>query len=260
MSMTVRRTGTLACALALLAALPAGAAAAQGEQAAGKRAPASVRVADCSISERESDSSASFEGRMRIVPGAVRMAMRFTLLERFGNERLHPVRVPELNAWRRSEPGVRVFAYTQRIRALDTGGTYRARVEFRWYGRDGRVIRSARKVTRPCREEGELANLRIADVRARPGLTPGTVSYAVVVENAGAVAAEGIDVRLRVDGATLDAGRIQTLGAGETDTVRFSGPDCRRRLRVDADPADSVHETNEYDNARIVVCRALGPP
>jgi hypothetical protein len=250
-SVSPRLTGTLLCALALCLALPAAAPAA--------KSPARVKLVDCEVSASPSQSVASFEGRMRAVAGTARMSMRFTLLERFGTPGFEPVKVPDLATWRTSKAGVEVFSYTQRVRALERGGDYRMRVEFRWQDARGRTIRSMRRSSALCGRPGPLPQLQISDVRARPGATSGTAEYAVDVSNLGDLEAEDVPVLLVVDGAALDVREIDSLRAGETATVRFSGPPCVHRLRAEVDPEDEINESNEDDNRRIVRCSEPDP-
>src|SRR5437763_1620486 len=75
------------------------------------------------------DRSATFLGRMGAVPGATRMAMRFQLFEKLGRTGgWDKVDVPALRQWRRALPGVKSFAYRQRVDGLHAGGAYRTRV------------------------------------------------------------------------------------------------------------------------------------
>jgi hypothetical protein len=242
-----RTTGTLLCALALSLGLPASAPAA-------KPPPVGVKLVDCKVSAEPSQSLAGFEGRMRALPGADRMSMRFTLLERFGAPRFEAVKVPELDVWRTSKAGVRRFSYTQRVRALERGGEYRMRVQFRWHDERGRTIHSERRRSGPCGRPGPLAQLQVTAVRARLGATAGTAEYAVDVTNSGDLDAENVPVLLVVDGAALDVREIQSLEAGETATVRFSGPPCTHQLRAEVDPEDRIHESDEGDNRRVSPC------
>ena len=193
---------------------------------------------------------------MRALPGANRMQMRFTLEERFGSERYEPLKVRELTEWRESELGVEAFTYTQRIRALQPGGLYRVRVDFRWLMK-GRVVEQARRRSPACGKPGPLPNLRIGDVRARFGSAPGTIEYDVDVLNTGSATAEDIPVAFAVDGATLDERSISELKPGETETVSFSGPPCGQRVRAEVDPDEEIHESNDDDNVRGVACASF---
>ena len=64
----------------LTAALTTAALVAAASAAGAGAPPASVRLASCSVAEH----SAAFYARMKLVDGANRMALRFTLLERTG--------------------------------------------------------------------------------------------------------------------------------------------------------------------------------
>jgi subtilase family serine protease len=58
-----------------------------------------------------------------------------------------------------------------------------------------------------------------------------------------------------VDGEVVDeVEKIEVLQPGETRTVNFSGPVCRRRLRVVVDPKQLIAESREQDNARAPTC------
>jgi hypothetical protein len=212
----------------------------------------SAKVVDCKSSDAASR-SATFLGRMRALPSTDRMAMRFTLLERFGDEKLQTVDFPELRAWRFSKSGVRDFRFKQTVTALQGGGEYRTRVEFRWLDADGNLQRKAQRTSGPCRQQGQLPNLRAAAPSAAAG-PEGTAVYLVPVRNDGKAAAQDVAVELYVDGAATNVGHIDSVAPGETREVRFTGPACKRGLRVVVDPADSVKERVEADNVTVSPC------
>jgi hypothetical protein len=213
----------------------------------------SAKVLECKPGDTGDARSATFLGRMRSVPSTDRMAMRFTLLERFGDEKLHPVDFPELRAWRFSKPGVRDFRFKQTVTALQGGGEYRTRVEFRWLDADGNLQRKAVRTSNACRQPGELPNLRPAVPTAAAG-PEGTAVYVVPVRNDGKAAAQDVAVELYVDGAATNVGHIDSVAPGETREVRFTGPACKRGLRVVVDPSDSVKERLEADNVLVSPC------
>jgi CARDB len=248
MAMSLRSRGTLFCALALVCALPTAAAAA---------ATPSAKVADCQVADSADDSFAVFEGRMRAAAGTANMAMRFTLEERFAGPDFETVKVPDLAVWRKAQAGVRTFTYKQRVRGLERGGEYRVRIDFRWTGAKGKVLRNARRHSGVCGNTGPLPNLRILAIGARPGGASGTWDYNVDVTNSGNLTAEKVPVDLRVDSATLDQREIRALAPGETATVRFSGPACIDRVRAKVDPQQAIHESNEDDNGLSLRCSAL---
>ena len=221
--------------------------------AASKPKTTSVRVGECKSSDAAETRSATFLGRMRAIRGADSMLMRFTLLERFGDERLHIVKSPELRAWRASKPGVREFRFRQTVTALQGGGQYRMRVDFRWLDADGNLIRKARSLSSPCDQPGDLPNLRIGAISSQTG-PGGTSVYFVPVQNNGQVKTGDFAVELFVDGAAADVAHIESLAPGETREVRISGPTCERGLRAVADPGDSVKERFESDNTLRAPC------
>lgn len=213
----------------------------------------SAKVLECTGTDAGGPRTATFLGRMRAVPGTGRMAMRFTLLERFGDEKLHAVEFPPLRAWRFSKPGVKDFRFKQTVTALQGGGEYRMRIEYRWLDVDGNLRRKAERTTGPCHQQGALANLRSGAPTVAPG-PGGTAVYVVPVTNDGRSVAQDVAVELFVDGAATNVGHIDSVAPGETREVRFSGPMCKRVLRVVVDPADAVKERLEADNVTVVRC------
>lgn len=232
----------LACALALGA----------GTAQSGHKTP-SAKVLECKSGDVGETRSATFLGRMRATAGTDRMAMRFTLLERFGDEKLHPVDFPELRVWRFSKPGVRDFRFKQTVTALQGGGDYRMRVEFRWLDADGNLLRKAQRLSGVCRQQGVLANLRAGEPTAAAG-AEGTSVYTVPVRNDGKAPAQDVAVELFVDGAATNVGHITSIAPGETREVNFTGPACKRGLRTVVDPKDAIKERSESDNVTTVRC------
>jgi CARDB len=245
----------LACAaaVALAGAVPAPASAAVAEGPV-KALPATVRVLSCSRDEQ----SAVFYARMRSVPGSVRLALRFRLLGRAGGADFSPVAAPGLGRWRRSKPGVAAFGFRQAVRGLSPGASYRMEVDYRWYGRGGRVVRRAGRRSAVCRQVAPLPNLRAELLSAQPyERRPDVLSYLVRVANGGAAPALAVPVRLLVDGASVDTRLIARLARGESVTLAFPGPPCLDVTGVDVDPDNVVPELLETDNVDVVACAAL---
>jgi CARDB len=216
----------------------------------------SAKMLECRSSDSADSRSAIFLGRMRAIPGTDRMLMRFTLRERFGDEKLHSVTVPELRAWRSAKPGIKDFRYKQTVTGLQGGGEYRVTVDFRWLDADGNLLRKARRQSGVCRQEGELANLKIGLPSALPG-PEGTAVYFVRVVNDGKAVARDVAVELFVDGAATNVSHIDSVAPGETREARFTGPACKRNLRMVVDPGDSIKERLESDNVSLVRCPTL---
>jgi hypothetical protein len=216
---------------------------------------ASVKVTDCRSADEGESRSASFQGRVRAIRGSTRMGMRFTLLERFGDERRHVVAFPELRAWHWSRSGIRDFRYKQTVTGLQGGGEYRMRVDYRWYDGEGNLLRKARRNSNTCRQPGELANLRPGLPTAGPGPS-GTAVYVVPVQNRGRATAKDVEVDFSVDGAATNVGHIDEIGPGEREEVRITGPVCEGGVRVVVDPSDTIKERRERDNVLKTGCPA----
>jgi hypothetical protein len=213
----------------------------------------SVKVAECRTGKTPEMRLATFEGRMRTIKGAVRMAMRFELLEHTPGSEPRAVAAPGLDEWRKSRVGVKDFTYAQTIKGLPSGATYSTAVQFRWYSVKGKVLRKLERRSGTCVQDGDLPNLVLGAVRFAPGATPKTAVYTVSVGNTGQGVAKNVAVSLIADGKLLDTETISELKAGEYKTVKFNGPHCSR-LRAIADPQLVVPETVEEDNQLRARC------
>ena len=238
------RRALLIAALAA-AALPAAAAAAP--------APASVRLVECSIDQH----SAAFYARMQQVPGATRMAMRFTLLQETGADAVTRVKVPGLRRWRFSKPGVKAFGYRQGFRNLPENASHRVRVDFRWYDSNGEELARARRRSPRCRQFVALPNLVARITAILPTGVAGVVRYEAIVRNSGKADARAVDVRLTVDGTVVDTVRLASLAVGEQRSVAIRGPQCQRVVKLEADPEKAIAESSDDDNVFELSCLAL---
>ena len=237
------RRALLSAALAT-AALPAAAGAAP--------LPASVKVTACSVETHE----AAFSARMQQVPGATRMALRFTLLQQTGPHSIRRVKVPGLRRWRYSKPGVEAFRYRQGFRNLPENASHRVVVHFRWLAADGTVIQRTRRRSARCRQFVRLPNL-VAKLQALIPTMPGVVRYQALVRNTGRASASSVPVRLTVDGKVVDTVTIASLAPGEKRSIVIRGPECHQVVRLEADPDKSIAESSDLDNAHELSCTAL---
>lgn len=215
--------------------------------------PASVKLAKCSVEEHE----AAFYARMQQVPGASRMALRFTLLEETGGNGFTRVKVPGLRRWRSSKPGVRAFGYRQNFRNLPENATHRVSVDYRWYAQDGTEVARAKRRSARCRQFVELPNLLATIAAILPTGAKGVVRYRAVVSNTGKAAARGVQVRLTVDGDVVDTVTLASLAPGEQRTVAIRGPECNRLVKLEADPEQAIAESSDLDNVHELTCAAL---
>ena len=239
-------------ALIITAALAAAALAAAAS-AAPASLPVSVKLVRCSVEDHE----AAFYGRMHQVPGASRMAMRFTLLEETGGDSSGRLRVPGLRRWHSSKPGVSVFGYRQGFRSLPENASHRVRVDFRWFADDGSLVERAKRRSARCRQFVELPNLVTRLTGVTPTKVDGVVRYDALVTNSGKAAASNVPVRLTVDGNVVDTVTIASLVAGEQRSLAIRGPECRRVVRLEADPEKSIAESSDADNASELTCASL---
>jgi hypothetical protein len=240
-----RALTTAALTVAAALALPATAGAAP--------APASVKLVKCSIQEHE----AAFYARMRQVPGASRMALRFTLLEETGGDEARRVRVPGLRRWRSSRTGVKAFGYRQRFRNLPENAAHRVRVHYRWYADDGTEVARATRRSGRCRQFAELPNLVARIVAVLPTKVDGVVRYRATVRNTGKAAASDVPVRLTVDGRIVDTVTLASLDPGEQRSIAIRGPECTSLAKLEADPEQAIAESSDVDNVDELGCSAL---
>lgn len=217
-----------------------------------------LEVRSCETGDSAKQRSATFYARMDAVKGTRRMAMRFTLINRAGDGQPTVVNDPSLSHWRKSRRRVGRFGYAQSVEGLEPGGVYAMRVRFRWLDSRGKVIRTAKRTSRSCRQQGELPNLSVTGVSALPGKASGTEVYSVDVTNSGRGDAHGVNLNLFVDGAAADSYLLSEVKAGETLTVQFTAPSCKSAVRGVVDKGNKVNETNEDDNALRSRCPALG--
>jgi hypothetical protein len=218
-----------------------------------------LKVRACHAGQDARDRQASFFAQMHSVPGTDRMAMRFTAYVRAADGTLQPVQSGDLQQWRRSRSAVRTFGYAQTVTGLQVGGAYAATVEYRWVDAAGRTVKTLRRTSAECRQDGKLPNLAVTRIAARPGDAAGTLVYSVDVVNRGAAEARAVVVDLFVDDAGADAARVDSVRPGETVTVRVSGPVCVQRVRAVVDRQDAIHETNEDDNVLRSRCPSVTP-
>lgn len=239
----MRRLATTACLLASLAT-PVAAAAQQ-------RPPLRAALAACTTGATGGARTATFTASMPAVADAARMAIRFSLLQRMaGDAEFAVVPLPAWGRWERSLPGRTGFIYTKRVRALRAPGAYRARVRFRWFAADGRVLRRAGRLTAVCRQPDPRPNLTPGALAVAPGLAADTVTYLLTVRNAGRGGAGPFGVALVTAGMPQAPVAVGGLAAGESRVVEVPGPRCApgTTVRFALDDQGTVAESDEADD------------
>jgi len=224
--------------------------------AASKPVQASVTLADCHPSDLMPERYAAFNGQMRSVTGTKRMAMHFTLLERIGTSAggYKPVSLPDLKPWRRSKAGAHAFIYSQRVTALHDDGSYRMRVQFRWYGDNHSVLRTTTVRSRACRQPAPLPDLTVTSISSTPAPASGKRTYSLTVTNKGQGEARDVPVSLKVDGIVVGRATVDLLPGLESSVVQIAGPQCAFTVRAIANPDRLVSETDTSNDALTVPC------
>jgi hypothetical protein len=215
-----------------------------------------LTVRSCQSGDTPKQRAATFYARMYAIKRTKWMEIRFTLIDRSGGGSPTVVDDPSLRHWRKSRRGVKRFGFAQSVEGLKPGGVYAMQVRFLWRDSRGKPIRTLRRTSGNCRQQGDLPNLSITRVSARAGTASGTERYSVEVTNSGLGDAARAVVSLFVDGAAADSHRVDSIKAGETVTVHFSAPSCKSALRMVVDKGRKIKETNEDDN----VMRSSCPP
>src|SRR4051794_18062781 len=221
----MRRLVTLACLAAAACAAAPGVARAASAPQQGPRLQA--RLTSCATGATARERTAAFTASMPAIHGSARMGIRFDLLQRTpGEAEFAPVELPAWGRWERSEPGRTGFIYTKRVRALRAPGAYRARVRFRWYAADGRVLRRVQRTTKMCRQPDPRPDVRAGALSVAGGLGPATATYLLTVRNAGHGAAGPFDVVLAAGEMPQAPVRVAGLAAGESRVISLPGPAC----------------------------------
>ncbi|HKP89305.1 MAG TPA: CARDB domain-containing protein [Thermoleophilaceae bacterium] len=223
--------------------------------AASARGSAAVHLKSCQTGAEARDRQATFKAWMHEVSGTKRMAVRFELVaQKPGRSAQRVEGLDALETWHRSRKGVTRYAYSQTVKRLARGTSYRMVVRYRWYDADGDIIKRAKRTSAECVQEGDLPNLIIPAVAIT---SDGAPSYIVTVKNKGKALAENFTVTLTIDGALVDERTIERLEAGQKVFVEFNGPPCLHVLAI-ADSEETVIENNEKDNSFSSDCLAAG--
>ena len=237
--------------LLVLLALPAAARA--------QAPPLRAKLSACQSGPAAIDRTATFVGSMPAIAGTKRMWMRFDLFARVApSTDFAAVKAPKLGVWQKSAPG-RVssgFVFTQRVQGLTAPAWFRARVRFRWYGKGGRLLRSATRTSAICKQPDQRPDLRAGALDAARGPLLDQATYELDVRNDGRTAATGFDVVLTVGGAEQPPEHVAGLAPAATAAVTFVGPLCApgSTLRFELDAEDAVEESSEADDVVERAC------
>jgi hypothetical protein len=220
--------------------------------------PLRAKLASCLSGPDAGNRTAVFTGSMPSIKGTRRMLMRFDLLARGPVAAgFAPLKVPGLGVWQKSAPGrPGGFVFTQRVQALVAPGAYLAVVHFRWYGKGGKLLRSATRTSSICKQPDQRPDLRAGTLDAARGPLLDQATYDLEVRNDGHSAATGFDVVLTVGGAEQPPQHVAGIAPAATTTVTFVGPRCApgSTLRFELDAEDAVEESSEADDVVERAC------
>ena len=234
--------------LALFALAPSMALAAD----AADRPPLRARLVTCATGPAAADRYAVFTGSMPAIPGAVRMEMRFDLLQRHsGTLGYARVPLPKWGQWERTERrGIAGFIFTKRVEQLAAPAVYRAVVRFRWFDAAGHQLRSQKRVSGVCSQQDPRPDLEVGALTGSPDGT-----YLVEIVNDGLTDADPFSMTLGV-GAGVVTAQVPAIPAGRRQTVGIAAARCAAGdiVRVALDTADDVEEADELDDAAARSC------
>jgi hypothetical protein len=192
--------------------------------------------------------SAVFEGRMDTMPHTDRMQMRFRLQVWTPDApEWTRLAVPGFSAWVTSEPGRTRYVYSKRVESLLAPAAYRVITRFRWLDARGATLRTARTISKPCRQPDPRPDLRVISLAFAPTPDGSGRRYDVTVRNSGRGDAASSTLQLVLaDGSTLSAD-VPPIAPGGREDVFLSGPACRPgdTPTAIADAADAVDERDE---------------
>lgn len=244
------RTPILALTAAALLALPGAAAAATVPPQSAKKGAVQGSLTGCKTATTAR--GAVFKGSMPNIAGFTgRMEMRFDLFARQSTGAWAPVDVDGFGEWDLSDPGVSGFIIKKRVGGLVGGYSYRAVVRFRWRADNGKIVRTAKKVTPACTQPDTTPDLAIFDPSIVAGVRNDVVVYQAVVKNIGSGAAATFDVVLAVNGVAQPPQRVGPLAPGASAPVTFQAPRCEAGtiVRFTVDAKAEILESTETNNA-----------
>lgn len=212
----------------------------------------------------------SVQAVMRPRAGTRHLAVRFSLIERRSGAPAQNVHAGDLGSWVTPEnatmgqrPGD-VWRVDKSVLNLDAPATYQYKVTFHWIGAGGRVLGSAVRTTRLCRERELRPDLLVKTIAVTPVAGhPAEDSYTATIANRGLTGAGPFEVLfVGGDGTTATPKTISFLGAGQHREVSFTGPACAMAgpPTVTADAADQVDDYNRANNQLTASCPADAAP
>jgi len=208
----------------------------------------------------------AIKANMRPLSGTRKMAMRFELLQRSPGLPVQEVSGGDLGVWRTppnptlGQLAGDVWRLQKSVYNLAVPFTYQFRVSFRWTGAHGKVLGTATRYSRTCRQRELRPDLAVTSitVSAIAG-HPKKELYTAVVANQGLTGAGPFQVLFAPgDTSAPTTDTISFLGAGKKRTLSFTGPVCdsANPPTVSADSASQVDDFDRTNNVMAATCPA----
>jgi CARDB protein len=205
---------------------------------------ATATLSHCVAAVDEPDRSATFAGQVLASADTTRMAVRVEVQERLGGEAyFHTVSAPGLGVWRASQPGVKIYKFYRQVTNLPAPAEFRARIDFRWLGAKGRLIRHTSRLTPTCEQPDERPKLTVGEVSAT-AVDAQTADYQIALRNEGRAASGTFTLALSVDGAPQPPLAVESLQPQSSLILAVTAPRCAPagQLAVEPDPGHQVAE------------------
>lgn len=235
---------------------------------AGAQTPGSLVHLDrfvCQDALLPSQREISIQGVMRPLPGTLRMAMRFELLERTKTAG-GPIEVTggDLDHWKTppnptlgQRPGD-VWSVDHPVIGLAAPATYRFRVTFRWIGKHGKVLATVQRGSAACTQRELRPDLIVASVAVKPiSAAPAHDKYLAVIRNDGATASGSFEVLFVPSAGYPEQSRtFPSLRGHGQRTVTFTGPACASTgaPTVIVYPNDQADELGQANKSATATC------
>jgi CARDB protein len=210
------------------------------------------------------------QATMRPLVGTRKMAMRFELLQRSPGLPVQEVSAGDLGVWRTPpDPTLGqlprdVWRLQKTVYNLDVPFTYQFRLTFRWTGVRGKVLGTATRYTKTCRQRELRPDLAVTSIAVAPiAAHPKKELYTAVIANQGLTGAGPFQVLFAPgDTSAPTSDTITFLGAGKSRTLTFVGPVCDSASppTVSADSASQVDDFNRANNTLSAACPAPVTP
>ncbi len=213
--------------------------------------------------------SVSVTAVMRPLPGTRHLSLKFALLVTHGTATPHRVvRAGGLSVWITPQnptlgqlPGD-VWNLRKPVVDLGAPATYRFRVVFRWTGFHGRVLGSAVRYSRRCRQRELRPDLLVRSIAVTPiPNRPRHALYTALIANAGNTAAGPFNVLFApTDGSAPVTHVVALLRAHSSRAEVFVGPACTAASdpTITVDSASQVDDLNRANNVLAAPCPASG--